>query len=351
MTAKKKTKAWILIPLLLILLAGGTFVFYKQSLKPVQTEAETVIFTVPKGVRSKDVCFKLEEEGLIRNSLAAYLHIRQLKLTDVCAGDFELDKSWDVEKIFTVLCDPKSPLSDQVLVTIPEGKWAEETAEILSAALEISREELLECWNDADYVRALGGEFSFISDDMFKPGIRYLLEGYLFPDSYYFHPDASADTITRKILSRTEEIYRKFKEEIDKNPLSTHEVFTLASIVQYESGNPRDNAGIAGVFFNRLNHPEHETAGYLQSNVTATYGWGSKDVNTEQDENKFVESPYNTYVIQGLPIGPVCNPGENAIRAVLHPESHDYYYFLSDKEGNIHYARTFQEHLINDQTY
>lgn len=339
--------------LLLIIAAGGIgFKLYSDAQKPVQSQSEVVIFTVEKGCYAKCTLQHLEEQGLIRNATLGYIFAKQNNLTDVCLGDYELNKNMDLRTILEELTDPTAALSDQVLVTLPEGMWASEIAAQLEKEIGTSAEELLKLWNDTTYVESLMVDYPFIREEVLNEDLRVKLEGYLFPNTYYFKPNSSPDTVTRKMLDETLKVYEKYREGFAQSQFSIHEVFTLASIVQYESGYDADNAGIAGVFINRINNPTFDSiGGYLQSNVTAQYAWNSRDVDPELDVNKQIVSLYNTYAYPGLPIGPVCNMGEACIKAVLYPEVHDYYYFLADKSGAVHYAHDFSEHLANINTY
>ncbi len=348
---KRKSKAPFLILLLILAIVVGACGWFLSSIQPISKKEESVIFTISKGDTAKSVCQNLKEEGIIKNETSSYLFIKYLKLTDVKAGDYQLDKTMSVQEIFTILCDPTAAIKDEVLVTIPEGLWAIEIAPLLAEQTGCDPQALLDLWKNKDYIKSIMPDYPFLTEEVLDDKLRYNLEGYLFPETYYFRLNSTPEMITKRLLDQTLVIYNRHQKEFDKSEFSIHEIFTLASIVQYESGMDKDNKGIAGVFVNRIQHPEFETAGYLQSNVTATYGWGDRDVNTERDENKYVDSPYNTYVIQGLPIGPVCNPGESTIEAALNPEQHNYYYFLSDSTGTIHYAKNFAEHLKNDQKY
>lgn len=165
---------------------------------------------------------------------------------------------------------------------------------------------MLALWNDEAYVRSLMSDYPFLTEEIFNSSSRILLEGYLFPETYNFFVDADADQITRKILDQTLKVYNDFADQFAQSELSIHQLFTLASIVQYEAAKPSDMQLVAGVFYNRLH------AGMkLQSSVTVCYAidkekdddWMACEVNPDFD------SPYNTYRVEGLPPGPILNPG------------------------------------------
>ncbi len=335
----------LLIPTLLVV---GVLVFfrYQRALKPMQKESEVVTFSIADGSSVKAVVSQLEAEGLIRDADFVYLYLRQHdELTDLKSGTYELDKSWDVDTIFKHLSDSANAQVDAVSVTIIEGDWAKHAAAKIAEQTNVTAEELLALWNDEAYIRSLMERYPFLTEDVFNPNIRYKLEGFLAPNTYQFYRETDARTVTEKILDQQLSIYQKYQDAITSSPYSVHELYTLASIVQYEAGKTEDMKLIAGVFYNRLaiNMP-------LQSSVTVCYAmdedkgenWLACETNADYD------SPYNTYMYPGLPPGPIINPGEDAIEAVLYPTESDYYYFMADVDtGVVYYGRTLEEHNAN----
>ena len=157
--------------------------------------------------------------------------------------------------------------------------------------------------------------------------------------------DDSIDDITRILLDRFDVMYKENKKAFEKSGYSVQQVMSLASVVQFEASSKKDMETIAGVSYNRL-----EQGMKLQSSVTVCYALYD-DFNDPQDceTNAEVESPYNTYLNEGLPIGPILNPGEEAIKAVLSPKHTDYLFFAADiynkVDGKVHYSKTYEEHL------
>lgn len=348
---RPRAALWIclLIVVFALIFAGCR---YHAAQKAVSKESEAVLFTIDKGTSSRAVLKNLAAKGIIRDDFMGYLYARHKKLTNIKAGQYELDKSWDLEHILTVLNDPNGAVSDQVSITIIEGDWAKDIAAKIASVTNVSREELLAKWNDEQYVRSLMKEYPFLTEDLFQPEVRCLLEGYLFPDTYNFFPKTDADTVTRTLLNAQLALYNQYKDEIAATGLKVHAFYTLASIVQYESGRPEDMAKIAQIFFNRL-----QIDMPLQSSVTVCY---ALDLNRDTDDwkacevNPTFDSPYNTYLHKGLPPGPILNPGEAAIQATLHPDTsmQGYYYFMADvKTGTVHYAKTLAEHNENVKKY
>lgn len=350
--AKKKKKRKVRIGRVLLLLlipillfCGIVYMNYNNSLKPIQKESEAVSFVVESGTSAKQVAKDLKEQGIIRNSDYAYYFIRSKKLTDVKSGTYTLDKSWDVEHIFEVLNDPNAGEVDTVSVTIIEGDWAKHVAQKISEATNVTYEELMALWNDEEYIRSLMERYPFITEEVFNPNVRIRLEGFLAPNTYLFYPETDARTVTEKILDQQLSVYNRFADQIANNKYSVHELYTLASIVQYESGKTEDMKLIAGVFYNRL-----DINMALQSSVTVCYAMDndSGDNWLACEANADFESPYNTYKYPGLPPGPIVNAGEEAVEAVLNPTDSDYYYFMADVDtGVVYYATTLDEHNAN----
>lgn len=352
----QKLAAVVLVVLIAVLLAGILLIY--DGLQPVTSTSEEVKFTVEEGATAKDVTQQLEDEGIIKNADVAYTYIRFLKLTDVKQGIFTLDKSWDLKQMFTYLNDDLAATTDQAMVTIIEGDWAKDAASKFEEVTNVTAEELLELWNDKDWITSQKDKYPFITDDMFKDGVRIYLEGYLAPNTYYINKETTAEEITTTLLDQTLSVYNKYADEIEASGRSIADIYTMASIIQYEAGtNPDDLKTVASVFYNRL-----EQGMLLQSSVTVCYAidfdkmtdnWQTCELNPDYD------SPYNTYVHEGLTPGPIENPGEAALEAAINPADTNYLYFMAETcenedgevTGTVHYAETVEEHNANVAEY
>jgi UPF0755 protein len=165
------------------------------------------------------------------------------------------------------------------------------------------------------------------------------LEGYLFPDTYRFARGLPAERILRRMLARFEQEFRSVQQQSGRQlGLSRHEVVILASLVEKETAVATERPLIAGVFFNRLRRGIP-----LQSDPTVIYGLERFDGNLTRAHLQ-ADTPYNTYTRQGLPAGPICNPGAAAVRAVLNPASTPYLYFVAKKDGTHQFSSTLAEH-------
>lgn len=344
-------KVWIpcLIAAIVVVLGLSGFVFYQQSLKPISATSEKVNFEIQSGEGMSLVISNLKKEGLIKNEMTTKLCSKLNGLQDVKAGNFVLDKSWSTQEILEALNDANLAKGDEVMITFREGIWAKDIAVELQKKMGISAEELIALWNDDAYIKELMKTYPFLTQDVLNDQTRVKLEGYLFPETYTFAKDADAKEITSTFLDHFQSIYDKHKKDIDQSNMSIHELMTLASIVQYEASKPEDMKLIAGVFYNRLNQDMK-----LDSSVTVCYAMYDKLSDPEDCEvNTNIDSPYNTYVHKGLPIGPIENPGEYAIEAVLHPTKSDYLYFVADiyGDGSVYYSKTLDEQEANIDKY
>ncbi len=355
MAKKKKRKIRfdriiLLLVFVCVLISGVVFLKYSNAQKAVSSTSEEITFTVESGSSSKSVINKLQEEGIIRDSTFGYLYAKNNHLTDIKAGDYTLDKSWTLNEILTKLNDASSAIAYDATVTIVEGDWAKHIADKIAGVTSVTSDELIALWNNEDYLRSIMSDYPFLTEDIFNENIRIKLEGYLAPNTYNFFQETTAEEVTKKILDESLAIYQKYENEIKKSSLSIHELYTLASIVQYESGNIDDMKKIAEVFYNRM-----EIGMPLQSSVTVCY---ALDINKTDDwtaceVNPNYDSLYNTYKYQGLPPGPIQNPGEDALEAVLNPDQNNYLYFMADVygDGTVYYAETYEEHEANVNRY
>ena len=353
--AKKKHSAIriaaVAVILMLVTCLGGIFWYYQKSLDPVQAEPEEVMFRVSEGSTLTSVTAQLQEDGLIKDAKMAYYYGRLNHLTNVKAGNFTLDKSWNVPKILSYLNSDIAAAKDSVKVTIVEVDWAKDAARKIASACGIDENELLALWNDKDYIRSLMPKYPFLTEEMFKDDIRILLEGYLAPETYLFDEGMNAKQITEMILDQSLVLYEKFKDAIAASRFTIHEAYTYASIIQYEAGKNMDDMRlVSGVFYNRL-----DVGMPLQASATVCYAVNF-DKETDQwqvcEVNADFDSPYNTYRYNGLTPGPIENAGEKAFEAALNPTPSEYYYFMTDvSTGEFHYARTLEEHNANVAKY
>lgn len=345
---KKKFKIFLLC-LVIFVLAFATVIFsYNKMLEPVSDNNQDINFLVNSNDNLTTITNKLEEEDIIKSAFALKIYGKINGVSNFIEGAFTLNKNWEGKKILNYLTDSKNIISNEVTITLQEGLWAKQMAEKISNYVDVNQEELLELWNDSEYIKVLMKDYPFLTQDVLSDILTVKLEGYLAPDTYNFFIDSDADTITRKILDQTLKIYNKYIDGFTKSQYNIHEIFALAALTQYEAGNYEDDQIIAGIWYNRL-----EAGWKLESSAATCYALYEFDTWQECERNINYDSPYNTYMYPGIPPGPVTNPGELSIKATLYPEKTDYFFFLADAygDGTIYYSETFEEHSIKVNKY
>ncbi len=351
---KKNNKTTLVVVLLLIIvfLVGGMFFFISSSMKPIEgSNSEYKTITIEDNWYGRTVLDYLDQEGIIRNANVAYLYakIKNIPL-NFKAGTYDVDVSLSFENLVAYLSDGTNAIQNTVSIKFIEGLRCKDFANAIAQVTNLNYDDIMSTWNDESYVRSLIDDYPFLTEDMFDTDVKCLLEGYLFPNTYEFFKDTTIDNVTRRLLDATLVVYKEYKDGFDASRYTIHELFTLASIVQRETGNSDDMAKVASVFYNRLDEGMQ-----LQSSVTVCYaldiGLGEDWTKCEviQDSN----DPYNTYQISGFPPGAICNPGEDAIKAVLYPEETDYFFFIGDVcgDGGTIFAKTYGEQLENQKEY
>ena len=185
-------------------------------------------------------------------------------------------------------------------------------------------------------------KYQFLQDENIKT-----LEGYLFPDTYFFSKEINTEGIIEKMLDNfNKKLTESLREEIKSQGKTISEIITMASILEMEVRNKNDREVVSGIFWNRIKNRQP-----LQSDITLTYVLGVKKKQYSIEDTK-ADSPYNTYLNKGLPPGPISNPGMDAIIAALHPKATEYSYFLSDPDtGETVFAKTFEEHKKNKEAH
>lgn len=349
-------KQSVAIPVFLILSIVGfifccVMLFLNMSIEPVDkndTELQTVTL---ESSRLSSISKQLDEEGIIKNSLAFMLRA-QLSGTagDISGGTYYLSKSMDADKIISILSKGDHDSSQIVSVRIPEGSTITQIADILYDNNVIYDKDsfLKECKTGESFK---GVEvYSYIDDNNFNG--EYLLEGYLFPDTYDFYYNTKPVDAIAKMLNRFNELYTPDLQAIaSQKGYTTKDVITLASIIQKEA-NENDFAKVSAVLTNRFGDNMS-----LQCDSTIRYILNENNTISIDEKQLNLDSPYNTYKNKGMIPSPICSPSFNAINAVLNPDQEyideKYLYFCSTDSSNsdLVFAKTYQEHLDNVKQY
>lgn len=342
---KRKFPSFIMFFVIIILIALATFKYVEYNLDSVSKNDDTnVLFVVDDGSTVTTILNKLELNNLIKNSDIAKIYLKLNPLA-IKAGSYELNKSMDTIAILNYLSDSNNAIINDVTITFIEGDWFKDIVKKISDATDLTYQAIIDYTSDENVLNYLIEEYDILTPSILDSNVRYPLEGYLFPDTYTFYKDTSVEDAIAKLLNESNKLYLDNKELFEDSDLSIAEIITLASIVQYEASKEEDMKDIAQVFYNRMaiNMP-------LQSSVTVCYAL-DLDKNNDSwqkcETNPDFDSAYNTYKYNGLPPGPILNPGKKAIMATLKPNKNDYYYFMADVygDGTVYFSKTYQEHV------
>lgn len=311
----KKILALLIIGVFLI---AATLLWWTNGISAVDANNKaTQTFVIPPGAGIKRIANGLKTQKLIKNPIVFYFLVKQLGIEKkIQAGSYELSPSQTAEQVARALTEG----TNDIWVTIPEGKRASEIADILKAKI-------------PGY------------DDSWREQLEEN-EGYLFPDTYLLPKDSTVDLVITTMRGTFDQRWDSITK---RTTLSDEEIVTLASMIEREAITDEEKPVIAGIIMNRL----HEGMA-LQIDATIQYAKGRegawwKPVTTA--EYKSVDSPYNTYLFPGLPPGPISNPGLTSLEAASNPADTDYLYYLHDKNRRIRYAKTFEQHEANISRY
>ena len=306
--------------------------FYYQASRPASEKNQTMIFEIQPGMTLKQVALELSRQGLIRSPSAfqaiAYI---QAKQRQVMVGEFSLSPSMPPSKILLQITSGKTILHP---VTIPEGYRITEIATLLHSEGLADKEFFIRQTRDKSLIRPLG-----IPADS--------LEGYLFPETYHFSKFTPEKKIVQKMVDtfREQVLIPQLLMSAKKSSLSWHEIITLASLIEKETGLDSERKIISSVFHNRLRKNMR-----LQTDPTVIYAMEKFDGNIRKRDLK-IDSLYNTYRYKGLPPGPIANPGLKSIVAAISPIKSDHLYFVSRQDGSHHFSSTLIEHNRAVQKY
>jgi len=316
-------KKTIFLLIIIVLIVTFSYLYFKEGTLPVNKNDKTTrIFVIPKGQPLNNIIKELSKQELIRNRIVFYLIVKKLGIEKkIQAGDYRLSPSMDAYQIAKTLTHGTL----DIWVTIIEGLRKEEVAQIIARDFEIPETEF----------------------------IKVTKEGYLFPDTYLIPKDANLQTII-KIFENN--FYKKInddlKKQLEKKGLTIDEALIIASLIEREAKFTGDRALVASVILNRLNNKMKldidATIQYALGYQIGEKTWWKKNL-TRQDLE--IDSPYNTYKFEGLPPTPICNPGLSSIKAIIDAPKTDYFFYISDKTGRLHFAKDLAGHNENIKKY
>lgn len=333
--------------IILVIIVVLTFFYFSYMhgiSTPVSSNSEEVKFLIDKGEGVSAISKNLLNDGLIGSELFFKIYIwREGLQTTLQAGEYNLSKNLSIMEIVEKFSTGKA-LSKERTIKIIEGWNIDEINNYLK------KEEIVGDTSFSDLAKKTASswyenynEYEFLKDA--PSGVD--LEGFLFPDTYRIYTDATNEDVLIKMLDNFDKkLSIDLREEIKKQGKSIFEIITMASIIQKEVRSVEDMKIVSGIFWNRINYKQA-----LESCATLAYILGENKPQYTLEDTKTV-SPYNTYQNQGLPPGPISNPGLDAIEAAIYPTDSDYFYFLSRFDnGETIFSKTYDEHLRNKAKY
>ncbi len=314
------------LALVIALLAVAVGIMISVSLAPVSgTPQPSTTFVIPKGQAVSVIANRLAEAGLIRHPLVFRVYVRFTQLEPkLQAGSFKLSATMTVSEIAQTLITG----TDDLWITIPEGWRREEIADALER-------QSLSAFDKATFLELTAGQ-----------------EGKLFPDTYLVSRDATTESLVRLLLNTFDQkITTGLATEIENSKYDLDEALVMASLLEREAVGYDEMRRVAGILYNRI-----ELGMSLDVDASLQYAKGY-DKNTQKwwpdvySADKEIVSPFNTYRNPGLPPRPIANPGLEAIKAALNPANVDDLFYIHDPSGQIHYAKTLDQHNANVQKY
>lgn len=326
-----------IIIIIAFLLTSSFVLFGGFRLLNNTSNTRDIKFSINQGDSLKDISIRLKENDIINSSeymvILAKLKNIESKLQ---VGEYTIKPNTRIEDLLEQFQDPDI---EYVRVTIPEGYTFYQIANKLEEHQLVNKDKFLSM-NQGILPKEIESEES--------KDVLYPLEGYLFPDTYFFNVNAREEEIIKTMYNKFSSIlsdeYKKRARELN---YSINEIVTIASLIEREAYNDEERRRISGVIYNRL-----EAKMPLQIDASVIYGITSGRENIERlfYKDLEVESKYNTYLYKGLPPGPISSPGEVSIEAALYPEDHNYLYYVLGDNGHV-FSETYEEHLENKRKY
>ena len=364
-TKKKKKFRFVrfLVTLLILLALLGVGGFYgyryaESALQPIDPSSKQYVkVQIPEGANSQEIGSILEKSGLIKHGLLFTAYVKYKNYSDLKSGYYNLQKSMSTEDLIKALQKGGTPEPQEVVyanLTIPEGFTLEQIAQTVAQLQGDFKEPLT-----AEAFMAKVQDENFIAQEVAKypklleslpakdSGVRYRLEGYLFPATYTIKESTTIESLIDEMLATMDKNLSPHYATIKEKNLTVNELLTIASLVEKEGAKTEDRKLIAGVFYNRLN-----LGIPLQSNIAILYAEGKlgQKISLADDVaiDTAIDSPYNVYTNIGLMPGPVDSPSLDAIESSINQTKSDNLFFVANvQDGKVYFAATKEDHDKN----
>ena len=335
--------------LLVILIAIiSSIIWYQVSLKQPNKNTNQdlqAVVEIKTGTSTKEILNLLKQNGVIKSPFASKIYIALHEVKSLQAGKYLFTGNETLPEVVNILSSGKV-MDETVTITFLEGKNMRYIASTIAEKTDNTINDVYQTLENDEYITSLIDKYWFLTDKIKNSAIYYPLEGYLYPDTYSFeNKEVSVETIFEKMLDKMDKVLTKYKgiPNSTGGSYSAHDILTIASIVELEGNNSDNRSKIAKVISNRL-----AANMSLGSDVTTYYAirvdMGERDLYAKEINT------YNAYNTRGpnmegkLPVGPIASVSEESIKAALNPTGEKSLYFVADKNGDIYFSDTYEEH-------
>lgn len=336
----------ILLVILIVIISS--IIWYQVSLKQPNKDTNQdlqAVVEIKTGTSTKEILNLLKQNGVIKSPFASKIYIALHEVKSLQAGKYLFTGNETLPEVVNILSSGKV-MDETVTITFLEGKNMRYIASTIAEKTDNTINDVYQTLENDEYITSLIDKYWFLTDRIKNSAIYYPLEGYLYPDTYSFeNKEVSVETIFEKMLDKMDKVLTKYKgiPNSTGGSYSAHDILTIASIVELEGNNSDNRSKIAKVIYNRL-----AANMSLGSDVTTYYAirvdMGERDLYAKEINT------YNAYNTRGpnmegkLPVGPIASVSEESIKAALNPTGEKTLYFVADKNGDIYFSDTYEEH-------
>lgn len=336
----------ILLVILIVIISS--IIWYQVSLKQPNKDTNQdlqAVVEIKTGTSTKEILNLLKQNGVIKSPFASKIYIALHEVKSLQAGKYLFTGNETLPEVVNILSSGKV-MDETVTITFLEGKNMRYIASTIAEKTDNTINDVYQTLENDEYITSLIDKYWFLTDRIKNSAIYYPLEGYLYPDTYSFeNKEVSVETIFEKMLDKMDKVLTKYKgiPNSTGGSYSAHDILTIASIVELEGNNSDNRSKIAKVIYNRL-----AANMSLGSDVTTYYAirvdMGERDLYAKEINT------YNAYNTRGpnmegkLPVGPIASVSEESIKAALNPAGEKSLYFVADKNGDIYFSDTYEEH-------
>lgn len=357
----------VVVVLLALAITGyAGYSYVAASLNPIDTSStKNIQVEIPEGSTTKEIGNILVKNNLIKNATIFNYYAKLKSYNNFQSGYYNLNQSMSVDDLAHALQEsgtpiPQEPVEGKILII--EGYTIDQIAKAVTDnaytdkkgdKTRFSSKEFLKVVKDEKFIARMVAAYPtlFASLPATESGVKYRLEGYLFPATYEYSKSTTMEQLVEKMIAAMDANLQPYYDQLGAKGMTVNQVLTLASLVEKEGSTDEDRRNIASVFYNRLNIDMP-----LQSNIAILYAMGKLGEKTTLAEDAAIDtninSPYNIYVHTGLMPGAVASPSLAAIEATVNPNRTNYYYFVADvTTGTVYYSNTIEEHNQNVEKY